>query len=305
MMSLDAVETARRLPYSELVPEIARAARELRAGELLVPERLIVPVGSGATLLCMPAAASEIGITKIVTVHPQNASLGLPTIQGEVIVFRASTGERLLILDGPTVTARRTAAVSMLAIEKLKSTPPRRAAIIGTGVQAAAHVEALIEYFAVGSLWIVGRRQEAAADACRKARSRYPNVEAVPVTTEGPARSLPPADVVIALTTSKTPVIPEDVPDDTLVIGVGAFRPDMAELPPGLLRRRRVVVDNLKGAEREAGDLLQAQVNWSHVSELVDQLDRCAAGDSASYAFKSVGHASWDVAAARVAMRSE
>src|SRR5687767_11112924 len=95
-MRLDAAETARRLPYNELVPAIAQAASELAASKLNAPERLAIPIGSGDSLLCMPATASDIGITKIVTVHQGNRARGLPAIQGEVIVFDIDTGERLL-----------------------------------------------------------------------------------------------------------------------------------------------------------------------------------------------------------------
>lgn len=107
-MPLDAAETARRLPYNDLVPAIALAARELTAGTLNAPERLALQITPRASLLCMPAAAPDIGITKIVTVHPDNRAADLPAIQGEMIVFDVHTGQCLLLLDGPTVTARRT-----------------------------------------------------------------------------------------------------------------------------------------------------------------------------------------------------
>lgn len=303
MIELDAAETARRLPHSELVPAIARAAHELATGGLNAPERLAVGVGPHATLLCMPAVASDIGIAKIVTVHPQNATHALPVIQGEVVVFDTSTGRRLMLLDGPTVTARRTAAVTLLAIDTLATQPPRSALLIGTGVQAAAHVEALIEYFDVRSFWTAGRTLQSATIFCETLRARHPGINVVPVVASALEPAAIGADVVIALTTSRIPVIPPQLPDTTLAIGVGAFRPDMAELPTELVRRRLVVVDNLPAAEREAGDLLRAGVNWAEVRDLAHQLNRGATGLRVPAIFKSVGHASWDLAAARVAMQ--
>lgn len=301
MISLDAKETASRLPYAALVPAIARAARELVAGTLNAPERLAVPVGAKASLLCMPAVGPDIGITKIVTVHPQNAAHALPVIQGEVIVFDVNTGKRLMLLDGPTVTARRTAAVTLLAIDKLAPRPPRSALLIGTGVQSAAHAEALIEYFGVRSFHIAGQQLRSAAKFCESLRSKYPETTATPTVASTLARTGLGTDLVIALTTSTTPVVPEQLPDSTLAIGVGAFRPTMAELPPELLQRRRIVVDYLKGAQSEAGDLLQAGVDWAEVRELAQELDRGGAQPTTPFVFKSVGHASWDLAAARVA----
>ncbi|HEY0683681.1 MAG TPA: delta(1)-pyrroline-2-carboxylate reductase family protein [Steroidobacter sp.] len=302
-MRLDAAETARKLPYSELVAEIARVARQSASGAVSAPERLVVPLGNNASLLCMPAVAPDIGITKIITVHQQNARAGLPGIQGEVIVFDVATGRRLMMLDGPTVTARRTAAVTLLAIERLAARPPRNALLIGTGVQAEAHLEALFEYFQIRSFCVAGRELMSAVRFCEKLRATHPDVETTPVAVSSLDPTGVGSDVVIALTTSRTPVIPPHLPACTLAIGVGAFRPEMAELPEELLRTRRIVVDHLKGAEHEAGDLLQAGVDWSQVTELSQLLEREVAPQSGSYAFKSVGHASWDLAAARVALR--
>lgn len=304
MTRLDAIETAKRLPYSELVPAVARAARELADGKLDAPERLSIKVGVNGSLLCMPAVGPDIGITKIVTVHPQNASHALPVIQGEMIVFETDTGRRLMLLDGPTVTARRTAAVTLLAIETLAPHAPRSALLIGTGVQAAAHAEALVDYFGVRSFFVAGREPRSAGLFCERLRSKHPGITAVPVLVSALEPSGLDTDVVIAATTARVPVIPSELPDATLAIGVGAFRPEMAELPAQLVQKRRVVVDYLKGAEGEAGDLLQAKVNWSEVRELSQELDRDSAKPRMPSVFKSVGHASWDLAAARVAIQA-
>lgn len=252
----------------------------------------------------MPAVGPDLGITKIVTVHQQNTAHGLPAIQGEVIVFDVVTGRRLMLLDGPTVTARRTAAVTLLAIDKLAHSPPATALLIGTGVQTTAHVEALFQYFGIRSFWIAGRELQSAVLFCDKVRSAHPGIRAVPAATSTLESSGVEADLVVALTTSRAPVIPANLPDTTLAIGVGAFRPDMAELPPELLHRRRIVVDYLKGAKFEAGDLLQANVRWSDVTELSQQLNRSGDLSPKPFVFKSVGHASWDLAAARVALRN-
>jgi 1-piperideine-2-carboxylate/1-pyrroline-2-carboxylate reductase [NAD(P)H] len=302
MTQLDATQTAQRLPYSKLVPAIARAARELAEGLLDAPERLAVGIEPTASLLCMPAVARDIGIVKVVTVHPQNRERALPAIQGEVIVFETDTGRRLMLLDGPTVTARRTAAVTLLAIDTLAPHRPRSALIIGTGVQAEAHVDALSDYFGMRSFWIAGRGLREATAFCDALTASHPDVQAMPIAAASLAPTGLDTDLAIALTTSTTPVIPPQLPDSTLAIGVGAFRPHMAELPAELLNKRRIVVDYLKGAKHEAGDLLQAKVDWTQVDELQQYLG--TSGPRAPAAFKSVGHASWDLAAARVALQS-
>jgi 1-piperideine-2-carboxylate/1-pyrroline-2-carboxylate reductase [NAD(P)H] len=304
MTPLSSEESAALLPYPELVAMIARTAQELASGTLNAPERLAVPMGSANTLLCMPAVAPDLTAIKIVTVHAGNAAHSLPAIQGEVIVLDTSTGRRLMLLDGPTVTARRTAAVTLLAIKTLSPREPRSALIIGTGAQAATHADALINYFGMRSLWIAGEELSWAESFCDRLRSAHAGINAVPIKASTLAPTGLDTDVVIALTTAKTPVIPPQLPDSTLAIGVGAFRPDMAELPPALLSKRRIVVDYLKGARHEAGDLLQAGVDWNTVTELSTHLGGDASTRShTATVFKSVGHASWDLAAARVALQ--
>jgi 1-piperideine-2-carboxylate/1-pyrroline-2-carboxylate reductase [NAD(P)H] len=142
-----------------------------------------------------------------------------------------------------------------------------------------------------------------AAPFCEELCLKHPGVDAMPVVSSSLMPTGLGTDVVIALTTSKVPVIPAQLPDETLAIGIGAFRPDMAEIPVELLRKRRVVVDYLKGARHEAGDLLKADLDWNEVSELSRHLDT-GSDQRPPSVFKSVGHASWDLAAARVAMQA-
>ena len=300
MEMFNAAATAAVLPYASLVPALRRATLELASGAIRAPERQVVPIDAGSLLLSMPALASDIGITKLITVHRDNARHGLPVIQGEVMVFEAQTGRRLAMLDGPTVTARRTAAMSLLGIETLLRRKPASVLLIGAGVQAQAHAEALIAYCGMTQFWVAARRLDTAAGFCARLRAAYPQVTARPVAS--PAES-PGTDLVIALTTSTTPVIPADLSPGTLAIGVGAFTPQMAEFPPELLHSRAIVVDDLAGAQHEAGDLLQANVEWRGVTPLAAWLDGPAGlDDGVVPVFKTVGQAAWDLAAARVAL---
>ena len=298
MRLLDPAATALALPYAKLVPAIAEAAVQLARGDIRAPERMVVPVGASSVLLCMPAIGRDIGVTKLITVHSDNARYGLPAIQGEVMVFDCETGHRLLLLDGPTVTARRTAAVTMLGIQRLLPRRPRSVLLIGCGVQATAHADALVEVFGVSRFYVTSRETSRAAAFCEALAARHPGIEAQATDISG----CPPTDVVIALTTSRTPVIPADLPRDTLAVGVGAFKPEMAEFPPALLHARAVVVDHLAGARHEAGDLLQAGIDWKSVRELADIVEHGMPASDAVPVFKTVGQAAWDLAAARVAL---
>lgn len=172
LIVLDADQTEKRLPYADLVPAVARAARDLANGRLRVPERLVTSIDEHASLLCMPAVGQDIGIAKIITVHARNRAHALPAIQGEVVVFETATGRRLMLLDGPTVTARRTAAVTLLGIQALAVESPRSALVIGTGVQAWAHIDALKQYFGTRKFWCAGVDVEKSKSFCERLRAR-------------------------------------------------------------------------------------------------------------------------------------
>ncbi|HJW53911.1 MAG TPA: delta(1)-pyrroline-2-carboxylate reductase family protein [Burkholderiaceae bacterium] len=304
MQILDALQTTRSLPYARLVPAVAQAARELADQRIRAPERQVVPIDAASVLLSMPAIGHDIGVTKLITVHANNARHGLPAIQGEVIVFDTATGRRLALLDGPTVTARRTAAVTLLGIDVLALAKPASALIIGTGTQANAHVEALVDYFGTALFWIAGRDRDRTQAFCDALQRRHPQITATPVIAAALQSAPPETDVVIALTTSTTPVIPASIAPHTLAIGVGAFKPDMAELPPELLLERRIVVDDLPGARHEAGDLIQAGIDWRQVTALSTVLADGFSQAGSPVVFKTVGQAAWDLAAARTTLAS-
>lgn len=302
MRILTPAQTAEALPYDRLVPAIARAAREMASGGINAPERQVVPIDAASVLLSMPAIAPDIGITKLITVHGDNARHGLPAIQGEVVVFDTATGKRLALLDGPTVTARRTAAVTLLGIQLLAPKKPASALLIGSGVQAAAHADALADFFGVADFRIASRNVAHAQSFCDALRQRHPQVRAIAIDAATARAQTPDTDLVIALTTSRTAVIPSHLPPHTLAIGVGAFKPDMVEFPADLLRARPIVVDHLAGAKHEAGDLLQAGIDWEKVRDIGQIVAQGWSGTDVMPVLKTVGHAVWDLAAARVAI---
>jgi 1-piperideine-2-carboxylate/1-pyrroline-2-carboxylate reductase [NAD(P)H] len=304
MQILSPVQTAQALPYSKLVPAIGQAALQLAHGEINAPERMVVAIDSSSVLLSMPAIGADISVTKLITVHGDNARHLLPAIQGEVIVFDTTTGRRLAILDGPTVTARRTAAVSLLGIQKLAPAKPESALLIGTGVQANAHADALVDFFGISRFRIASRNIAQATAFCNALSARHPQVDATPIATSDVLTQCPDTDLVIALTTSKSAVIPARLNPRTLAIGVGAFKPDMVEFPAELLHARLIVVDHLAGARHEAGDLIQADIDWDKVRDIPDIVAHGIKRAELMPVLKTVGHAAWDLAAARVAVQT-
>jgi len=244
----------------------------------------------------MPATDDEITITKLVTVHAHNTAEGLPSVQAEVLVFDTRTGRRLLWLDGVTVTARRTAALSLLAAQMLAPNLAGPLLIVGAGTQGRTHLEAMTQGLGVRQVYIASRDLAHAEDLATYARSLGIDAQAV----SRPADVLAQTPLIVTATTSATPVLPADLRSDAFVAAVGAFQPDRAELPPDLVRAARIFVDTLEGAKAEAGDLILAGVDWARVTSLEEAIALPRPLDG-PVVFKSVGHALWDLAAARLA----
>jgi 1-piperideine-2-carboxylate/1-pyrroline-2-carboxylate reductase [NAD(P)H] len=301
---LDASQTAARLPYPELADSIREVALARSSGGLQAPPRLVLPLQEGAVLLVMPASDREISITKLVTVHPENPERGLPTIQGEVVVMDTTTGERLGLLEGSVVTARRTAALSMLAASELAPRPEGPLLVVGAGTQGRAHLDAFHEGLGVSRVFISSRSPKSAVSLAGHARGLGLEAEAV----EGPREVLDDVSLVVTATTSSEPVLPEEIPEGLFVAAVGSFEPEAAELPPALISASQVFVDTMDGAKDEAGDLIQASqaaaFSWEDATSLEDALYSSERPDG-TVVFKSVGHALWDLAAARTAFPRE
>lgn len=296
MRIFDAEATAALLPYAALADAIRAMLVDQRAGKIDAPPRMAVSLAEGGTLLLMPATDGTLAITKLVTVHPHNGAHGLPSVQGDVLVLEAATGKRLCLLDGSAVTARRTAALSLLAAQTLAPNLAGPLLIVGAGTQGRAHLEAFVSGLNIQQIYITSRTLEHAEALAAYGRTFGVTVQAV-VSAHAVIDHTP---LIVTATTSRQPVLPPQVRPDAFVAAVGAYTPHMAEVPPDLIRQARLYVDTLEGAQAEAGDLLQASVDWARVTPLDTALaqERPSTGP---IVFKSVGHALWDLAAARLA----
>ena len=292
---LTAEQTAAHLPFDRLCDALADAARDYAAGRIVSPERQVLPLPQDGVLLSMPATAPDIAIHKLVNVCPANGALGLPTIHGVVAAYDAATGAPLAILDGPTVTGRRTAGISMLAIRTLARSAPTHVALIGCGTQSSHHAEALAALYPGIRVDAHARSLDSAEAFCRKHAGLGLDLRATVGAVD------PAASVVITLTTSRQPVYDETPSPDRLLIGVGAFKPEMAEYGSTSIHGSEVFLDDPAGGKHEAGDLIQAGFDWAEARSLVDALEGRVAPDRPRL-FKSVGCAAWDLGAGRCAM---
>lgn len=295
---LDAAATSDRLPYPALASEIAAL---LRDATVQVPPRLVQPLPGGGSLFVMPALDARVAITKLISFTPANAGTRRPTIQGDVVVFDVATGERRLILHGPTVTARRTAAVSLLAARLLAPNPAGPLLIVGAGVQGQAHLQAFAQGLGVREVMVASRSASSAATLVQQAEGM--GLKARVVSDANAA--LADCPLAVTCTPAAEVVLRASPRGDAFLAAVGAFTPQMVELSPRLCRHfaelGSVVVDTTDAAH-EAGDLLQAGLDVSAFASLADVVRGTTRASPGPVLFKSCGWAGWDLAAARLAM---
>lgn len=301
MSLLNATETAARLPYPELAREVSAL---LHDSNVQVPPRLVQALPGGGSLFVMPALDSRIAITKLISYTPANAGTGRPAIQGDVVVFDLATGERRLVLDGPTVTARRTAAVSLLAAQTLAPNTQGPLLIVGAGVQGRAHLEAFAAGLNVKDVRIASRSEASARALAEHAHALGLNAL---VVSDADA-ALADCPLVVTCTPASGVVLQALPRPDAFIAAVGAFTPQMVELSPELCRHivtQGMVVLDTRDADHEAGDLLQAGLDVTRYATLGDVLRAKQNRPDTKVGpvlFKSCGWAGWDLAAARLAL---
>jgi ornithine cyclodeaminase/alanine dehydrogenase-like protein (mu-crystallin family) len=293
------------LPMGELIDAMERALIAFSAERAVQPVRSVMEMGTRAFFGLMPALDAGAGLVgaKLVTVLPENTAKGLPSHQACIVLFDPGSGALLAVTDGRYITEARTAAVSAVSVRHMARKDAAVLAIIGSGVQAHSHLEALrlVRDFREIRVWSpnAGRLRQFAAD------HRVTPCDSAEQAVRG-------ADVVVLATAATTPVIDDAwVAPGAHVIAVGACRPTHRESDPRLVARALVVVDSRAAAMQEAGDLLLAmQEGFIGAGHVHAELGEVASGekqgrrDQAEVTFfKSLGLAIEDVVSAGLAYR--
>ncbi|HET6202614.1 MAG TPA: ornithine cyclodeaminase family protein [Planctomycetota bacterium] len=296
------------LGIRDAIPLMEEALRAFSTKSAVQPLRAVVPVAAaGGFLGAMPAFLSTPAAlgAKLVTFFPRNEATGLPTHLAVVLVFEADSGRLEAILDGRWITEARTAAVSAAATKALARPGARSLAILGSGVQAGSHVEAMTLVRPIERVRVWSRTPENARRFAETwGRRLHLRVDAVPSARE----AVEGADLVVTATSAREPVLRgEWLAPGAHVNGVGACRPDWRELDTAAVARARLYVDSRDAALVESGDLLlpirEGAIADTHVvAELGSVLAGRAPGrgtEEEVTVFKSLGLAVEDVAAAR------
>jgi ornithine cyclodeaminase/alanine dehydrogenase-like protein (mu-crystallin family) len=279
------------LRWDPLIDAMERALADFSCGRVLQPVRNMLTIEEGRRYLgIMPAVAEEAMGMKLVSFYPANAGTGIPTHMAVILLFRTDTGEPLAAMDGRLITEMRTAAVSAAATKRLAAPDARVLALLGSGVQAHAHLEALAKVRRFEEVRVWSRTPEHA-----RRFSQTHGARAMP-DAESAVRG---ADVVVTATNAREPILEGAwLKPGAHVNAVGAPRPTWRELDDAAMRNS-LVVDSREAVLKEAGDVILSKV------EIAAELGELIAGGKEALAdkttvFKSVGIAVEDIAAAKL-----
>jgi alanine dehydrogenase len=304
---IDAERVRRLLPMAACIDVMAEAMKAASGGEVVQPMRTVLPVDAGGgQLFVMPAASRSLGCygAKLISLTPANSGKGLPTIRGDYLLFESDTGAAVALIDAASLTAIRTAAASGLATRLLARPEATTCGILGTGVQATTHVEAMRAVRPIREIRIWGRDAEKAhrlAQELKASTGLVVNAHVDPATVAA-------CDLVCTVTAAGEPILKGDwVRPGAHVNLVGAHTLTQREADTELVRRSLVFVDLLAAAQREAGDVMipiqEGSVPADHVrGEIGHVMAGVLAGRTSPdqvTLYKSVGIAAQDLFAAR------
>ena len=288
-------QVRQHLRMADLIPAMEKALIEFSAGKVTQPVRSVIKVDVAAAtgfLGLMPALTPDGLGLKAVTFYPSNAQREIPTHMATIFLVDPETGTPLAIMDGRLITEMRTAAVSAAATKLLASPDAKILAILGSGVQARSHVEALqlVRRFEKVRVWSPTKEhaEQFAKEIGGKAMSAEEAVRG--------------ADVIVTATNSKTPVLEGSwLKSGCHVNAIGACRPDWRELDDDALSKV-VFVDSREGALKESGDvILSGSKIYAEIGEALGGKIPLQASETTI--FKSLGMAVEDIAAASLVYR--
>ncbi|MDJ0755800.1 MAG: hypothetical protein QNJ45_19900 [Ardenticatenaceae bacterium] len=312
---LSAKDVRQALPMQDAIEGMKKAYQLHATGGVQSPLRGRLTVDKlDAVSLSMPAyaAADDALSIKLVNVFPRNAGFGIPVVNAAVLVLNGRTGQTMALLEGNTLTAIRTGAGAGAATDILALPDAEIVAMLGSGVQARAGLEAVCTIRQIKEVRVFSPNPQNADRFAKEMAGRGPIPDQISVVSS-PGEAVRDADIVYAATTSKTPVFDgRDLKRGAHVNGVGSFTPEMQEVDEETIIRSLIIVDAVDSVLEEAGDLIiPMQREWmteddiyGELGEIIDgQLEGRIHNDQITF-FKSVGIAVQDLVAAQIALKN-
>ena len=252
-------EIKKAVKMGDAIDIIRNAFIQFSQGKSEVPLRTLIPVGErNARTLFMPAYLKEsraLGI-KILSIFPENRKTGLPASHAVTVLVDPVTGQPQAFMDARYLTALRTGGVSGVATDLLARKDARVVAIIGTGIQGRAQLEAVCSVRSVEKIFIYDISPQA-AHAFVEEMGRLKTIPKDITVAQSPQDALSETDIICTATPSITPVFQdEEIREGTHINAIGSYTPSMQEIPEKTVARSKIVVDSLEACLAEAGDLI-------------------------------------------------
>jgi len=283
-------DVANVLKYEQLIPAMEKALSDFSAGRVIQPVRNLLTIEEGKRFLgIMPAVTQNAMGAKLVCFYPKNAGTGVPTHLAMIMLFEPETGQPLACMDGRLITEMRTAAVSAAVTKYLAPEKSRILTLLGSGVQAEAHMQALRRVCHFEEVRVWSRTPEHAKRFAARHGARAMAIES----------AVRGADVIVTATSASEPFLKGAwLKPGAHVNAVGSARPTWRELDDEAMQNT-VIVDSREAVRKETGDVILSNAPiFAEAGELF-------AGSkiperSATTVFKSVGIAVEDITAARL-----
>ncbi|MGZ8454024.1 MAG: ornithine cyclodeaminase family protein [Candidatus Binatia bacterium] len=312
MLVLSEKQVKSLIDLDELIGALEQAHIQYSTGKAVMPVRLVVPLPHiRGRITSMPGYLNEdkaLGM-KVVTYFQDNPTQNLPAILATIMLFSSDTGKMIAAMDGGYITAIRTACASALATRTLANPDTPVLGILGAGVQARAHIQALTRVRQLSLIKLY-------SPSGKSARSIKQDLEkpcAIPIEVVDSAQAaVRDSDLLVTVTTAKEPIVhAEWLKPGVHINAVGSHRPDLREIDGATLKRAKVVVDSREAVMAECGDILLALKEQSiGAAEIHGEIGEVLAGAKTGRSspsevtlYKSVGIAIQDVAAAQMVYR--
>jgi ornithine cyclodeaminase/alanine dehydrogenase-like protein (mu-crystallin family) len=294
VMFLGEAEVRRLLDWGPLISAMEAALTAFSAGRVMQPVRTMLTIEEGKRYLgIMPAVAEGAMGLKVVCFYPGNAGTPVPTHTAMILLFRPETGEPIAVVDGRLITEMRTAAVSAAVTNRLAAGDSRVLALLGSGVQAKAHLEAIRHVRPIQEVRVWSQTPE-------HAKSFADANGAIATDAESAVRD---ADIIVTATNAREPVLKGAwLKPGAHVNAVGSPRPTWRELDDEAMANV-LVVDSREAVLKESGDVILSKAEiFAEAGEILGgtkstPIDRTTV-------FKSVGIAIEDLAAARLVIQA-
>ena len=308
MLYLNAGDIIKAMTFDAVMDSVEEALQIYEQKAFVMPDRMAVDCGRDDSLLLMPCVGAQGIATKIVTVFPGNSALDKPVIDALVMLNDRTTGEILALLEGKTITAMRTAAISGVSIRHLAAPEAASVGLVGCGAQGYYQLLFACSARPIQRIKVFDRVEKIVPAFVDRLQAALPGIEIAVATS--PADLARAVDIIITATTTQAPVFPDDADlfKGKHLVGVGSFQPHTREYPDAVFTLIEKVWVDHDFASEESGELAiplrEGRLDPAQVETLGHFIASGREPERGAYGttiFKTVGMALFDLTAARLA----